>query len=436
MMDNEAILKIESLDHEARGIARFDGKVVFVEDALPGEEVKVRFTRRKPQFDQAVTEAVLKPGSSRTTPRCPHFGVCGGCNMQHADPVSQIAFKQRILEDCLERIGKVKAEVLLPVIQGPAWGYRHRARLSVRHVAKKGGVLVGFHERSSSFVAEMSECHTLPPKMGFMIQPLRNLMMELSIRDRMPQIEMAVGEDVTVLVLRILEQPSDEDCQKLKAFADQHQVQFWFQSKGPDTATPFYPLDAPALNYRLDEFSITMPFGPTEFTQVNPGINQMLVGRAVRMLNPQPGERVGDFFCGLGNFTLPLARSGATILGVEGSEALVKRAAQNAQFNGLGHNTEFKVANLFEATEESLKALGPLDKVLIDPPRDGAVELVKSIHAIAPKRIVYVSCNPSTLARDAQILVHQQGYRLVSAGVANMFPHTAHVESIALFEAP
>lgn len=435
-MENEAILKIESLDHEARGIARHEGKVVFVQDALPGETVKVRFTRRKPQFDQAVTEVVLKPGASRTTPRCPHFGVCGGCNMQHADPVSQIAFKQRILEDCLQRIGNVTPEVLLPVIQGPAWGYRHRARLSVRHVVKKDSVLVGFHERSSSFVADMNQCHTLPPKMGFLIQPLRALMMALSIRDRMPQIEMAVGDDVTVLVLRILEAPSVEDCQQLRDFADQHGVQFWFQSKGPDTAIPFYPLEAPALNYRLEEFGITMPFGPTEFTQVNPGINQMLVGRAVRLLDPKPGERVGDFFSGLGNFTLPLARSGATVVGVEGSAALVKRAAQNAAFNGLEANTEFLVANLFEAKEDSLKALGPLDKVLIDPPRDGAVELVKSIHALSPKRIVYVSCNPSTLARDAQILVHQQGYRLVSAGVANMFPHTAHVESIALFEAP
>lgn len=435
-MENEVILKIESLDHEARGIARHEGKVVFVQDALPGETVKVRFTRRKPQFDQAVTEVVLKPGASRTTPRCPHFGVCGGCNMQHADPVSQIAFKQRILEDCLQRIGNVTPEVLLPVIQGPAWGYRHRARLSVRHVVKKDSVLVGFHERSSSFVADMNQCHTLPPKMGFLIQPLRALMMALSIRDRMPQIEMAVGDDVTVLVLRILEAPSVEDCQQLRDFADQHGVQFWFQSKGPDTAIPFYPLEAPALNYRLEEFGITMPFGPTEFTQVNPGINQMLVGRAVRLLDPKPGERVGDFFSGLGNFTLPLARSGATVVGVEGSAALVKRAAQNAAFNGLEANTEFLVANLFEATEDSLKALGPLDKVLIDPPRDGAVELVKSIHALSPKRIVYVSCNPSTLARDAQILVHQQGYRLVSAGVANMFPHTAHVESIALFEAP
>lgn len=435
-MENEVILKIESLDHEARGIARHEGKVVFVQDALPGETVKVRFTRRKPQFDQAVTEVVLKPGASRTTPRCPHFGVCGGCNMQHADPVSQIAFKQRILEDCLQRIGNVTPEVLLPVIQGPAWGYRHRARLSVRHVVKKDSVLVGFHERSSSFVADMNQCHTLPPKMGFLIQPLRALMMALSIRDRMPQIEMAVGDDVTVLVLRILEAPSVEDCQQLRDFADQHGVQFWFQSKGPDTAIPFYPLEAPALNYRLEEFGITMPFGPTEFTQVNPGINQMLVGRAVRLLDPKPGERVGDFFSGLGNFTLPLARSGATVVGVEGSAALVKRAAQNAAFNGLEANTEFLVANLFEAKEDSLKALGPLDKVLIDPPRDGAVELVKSIHALSPKRIVYVSCNPSTLARDAQILVHQQGYRLVSAGVANMFPHTAHVESIALFEAP
>ena len=430
----ERLLHIESLDHEAQGIARHEGKVVFVEGALPGETVRARITRRKAQFDQAITVAVLHPGPSRVVPRCPHFGVCGGCNMQHADPAAQVAFKQRILEDNLARIGRVKPEALLPTIQGPAWGYRQRARVSVRHVVKKGGVLVGFHEKSSSFVADMQRCDILPPHVSALLVPLRHLVMALSIRERMPQVEVAVGEAVTVLVFRVLEPLTAEDEAHIRAFAEQWQVQVWLQAKGPDSARPFHPLDAPALTYTLPEFGVVMPFGPTEFTQVNAAVNRVLVGRAVRMLDPRPGERVVDLFCGLGNFTLALARSGAEVIGVEGSPALVERARQNAAANGLSGNTSFLAANLFTATEESLAALGRVDKMLIDPPRDGAVEVVKSLGRLLPRRIVYVSCSPATLARDAQILVHQQGYRLRAAGVANMFPHTAHVESIALFE--
>ena len=430
----ELELQIESLDHEAQGIARHEGKVVFVEGALPGETVHAHVTRRKAQFDQAVTLAVLHPGPSRVVPRCPHFGVCGGCNMQHADPAAQVAFKQRILEDNLARIGRVKPEALLPTIQGPAWGYRQRARVSVRYVVKKGGVLVGFHEKASSFVADMQRCEILPSHVSALLVPLRHLVMALSIRERMPQVEVAVGEGVTVLVFRVLETPTPEDEAHIRAFAEQWQVQVWFQPKGPDSARPFHPPEMPALNYTLPEFGVVMPFGPTEFTQVNAAVNRVLVGRAVRMLDPQPGEHVADLFCGLGNFTLALARSGARVTGVEGSPALVERARQNAATNGLSGNTSFVAANLFTATEESLGALGPVDKMLIDPPRDGAVEVVKSLGRLLPQRIVYVSCSPATLARDAQILVHQQGYRLRAAGGANMFPHTAHVESIALFE--
>ncbi|NDU91054.1 MAG: 23S rRNA (uracil(1939)-C(5))-methyltransferase RlmD [Ferrovum sp.] len=430
----ERLLQIESLDHEAHGIARHEGKVVFVEGALPGETVRARITRHRAQFDQATTLSVLHPGPSRVVPRCPHFGVCGGCNMQHADPAAQVAFKQRILEDNLARIGRVKPEALLPTIQGPAWGYRQRARLSVRHVAKKGGVLVGFHEKASSFVADMQRCEILPSPVSALLVPLRDLVMALSIRERLPQVEVAVGEAVTVLVFRVLEIPTPEDEALIRAFAEQWLVQIWLQTKGPETVKPFHPLQAPALNYRLPEFGVVVPFGPTEFTQVNAAVNQVLVGRAVRMLDPQPGERVVDLFCGLGNFTLALARSGAQVIGVEGSPALAERARQNAVYNGLSGNTSFVVANLFAATEESLAVLGPVDKMLIDPPRDGAVEVVKSLGRLLPRRIVYISCSPATLARDAQILVHQHGYRLRAAGVANMFPHTAHVESIALFE--
>lgn len=427
-------LRIESLDHEAQGIARHEGKVVFVAGALPGETVQARITRRKAQFDQAVAERVLRPGPSRVVPRCPHFGVCGGCNMQHADPAAQIAFKQRILEDNLARIGRVRPEVLLPALQGPAWGYRQRARLSVRLVARKGGVLVGFHERDSSFVADMRRCEILPPAVSDLIVPLRDLVMGLSIRDRLPQVEVAMGDSVTVLVLRVLEPLSAGDEVALRAFADHWQVQLWLQPKGPDSARPFHPAQPPPLAYRLPEFDVVMPFGPTEFTQVNGAMNRSLVGRAVRLLDPRPGERVLDLFCGLGNFTLPLARSGAFVTGVEGSAALVARAGENAAHNGLSGNTRFLAANLFEVTEAQLAAWGPVDKLLIDPPRDGAVAVVKSLGKLRPRRIVYVSCSPATLARDAQILVHQQGYALRAAGVVNMFPHTAHVESLALFE--
>ncbi len=430
----EVELQIEGLDHEAHGIGRYEGKVVFVAGALPGETVQATIMRRKSHFDQAEMTAVVLPGPSRTLPRCPHFGRCGGCNMQHADPAAQIAFKQRILEDNLARIGKVRPEVLWSPLQGPAWGYRQRARLSVRWVAKKGRVLVGFHEKHSSFVADMDSCDILPPQVSRLLIPLRNLVASLSIKERLPQIEVAQGQDVLVLVMRILETPNAEDAALMRAFAEHHDVQIWWQTKGPDSARPFHPEQAARLTYRLDEFSVEMPFGPTEFTQVNGAVNRVLVGKAVRLMDPRPGERMADLFCGLGNFALPLARSGAQVLGIEGSQALVLRARENAAHNGLQAMTEFRVANLFECTEQTVASWGRLDKWLVDPPRDGAVELVKSIGGEGPQRIVYVSCSPATLARDAAILVHQKGYRLMGAGVLNMFPHTAHVESLAWFE--
>ncbi|MBU6468324.1 MAG: 23S rRNA (uracil(1939)-C(5))-methyltransferase RlmD [Betaproteobacteria bacterium] len=427
-------LQVESVDHEAMGIARLDGKVVFIDGALPNERVKATITKEKNAFDLAQIDTILSASPTRTTPRCPHFGMCGGCNMQHAQADAQVAFKQRILEDNLARIGRVKSECMLPPIYGPEWGYRHRARLSVRYVEKKGGVLVGFHEKSSSFVADMHECHILPRHIGFLIDPLRELISALSIRDRLPQVEVAVGEEVTILVLRILETPSSQDEQLIKAFADTHGLVIWFQTKGPDSAAPFYPLSFPGLTYSLPDFAVTMPFAPTEFTQVNPLVNRALVSRAMNHLDPQPGERIVDLFCGLGNFTLPIARSGAQVLGVEGNPQLIERAYHNAEFNGLRESVEFRAMNLFTVTEESFTALGPMDKLLIDPPRDGAVEVVKSLGQVLPNKVVYVSCNPATLARDAQIMVHQQGYKLRAAGVVNMFPHTAHVESIAIFE--
>lgn len=428
------VATIESLDHEGHGIARVDGKTVFVDGALPFEEVVYQSYRKKPNFENAQTIKVLRESFVRAQPQCPNFGVCGGCSMQHLEATAQVAAKQRVLEDNLWHIGKVKAETMLPAIYGPSWGYRYRARMSARYVAKKGGMLVGFHEKRSSFIADMTECHILPPRISAQLPTLRELIGRLSIFDRMPQVELAIGDDVDVMVLRNMEPINAADEQLLRDYADKHQVQFWLQPKGPETAYAFYPQNAPRLSYSLPEFNIVMPFRPTEFTQVNPQINQVLVGRAIRLLDPQPGERIADMFCGLGNFTLPIARRGAKVLGMEGSQGLVERARENAALNGLAEASEFQVANLFEMTEESLAKLGHFDKMLIDPPRDGAVELIKSLGENGPSRIVYVSCSPGTLARDASVLVNTKGYRLLQAGVVNMFPHTAHVESIAVFE--
>jgi 23S rRNA (uracil1939-C5)-methyltransferase len=425
---------IESLDQEGRGIAHADGKVIFIEGALTGEEVSYASYRKKPAFELAQMTTLHRAASIRVEPKCAHYGVCGGCSMQHLDARVQVAVKQRILEDSLARIGKVKPENIMPAIYGQSWGYRERARISAKYVIKKQKMLVGFHERRSSYVADMQNCEILAPKIAGLIKPLADLFEGLSIREQLPQVEVAVGEFVDVLVLRIMAPLSAGDEAALRAFADLHKVQFWLQTKGPETVVPFYPLDAPALSYSLPEFAITMPFAPGEFTQVNSELNRVMISRAIRRLAPQSGERIADFFCGLGNFTLPIARSGAEVLGVEGSDALVKRAAQNAAYNGLSANTTFRSMNLFEMTEELLLSMGKYDKWLIDPPRDGAMELVKSITpAIAPERIVYVSCNPATLARDAAELV-QRGYVLKSAGVMNMFPQTSHVESIAVFE--
>jgi 23S rRNA (uracil1939-C5)-methyltransferase len=430
----ELRIAIESLDHEGKGVAHRDGKVIFVDGALPGEIAKVRTLRSKASHEFAVADRIEQPSSQRVQPRCPHFGVCGGCSMQHLTPAAQVAVKQRVLEDCLSRIGGVTPGVIFPAIHGPSWEYRYRARLSVRHVIKKGGVLVGFHEKRSSYVADMRECHVLPRRISILLEPLRHLVAGLSIRDRMPQIELAIGDASDVLVFRILEPLTGGDEQALRAFSDLHQVAIALQSKGPDTVRPFHPLPWPSLAYSLPEFGVQMPFSPTEFTQVNHQINRVLVRRAMTLLEPRAGERIADMFCGLGNFSLPIASLGASVVGVEGSEALVRRATANAAHNGLADKTTFRAANLFTVAAEDLAALGPFDKMLIDPPRDGAIELVKALEAQPPGRIVYVSCNPATLARDAGVLVNVMGYRLEGAGVVNMFPHTAHVESIALFQ--
>ena len=427
---------IESLDREGRGVARVEGKAIFIEGGLPGETVSYSSYRRKPSYEQAVATAIHEASAARELPHCPHFGVCGGCSMQHLEVHSQVAVKQRVLEDSLWHIGKVRAETMLHAIHGQAWGYRHRARLSVRLVPKKGGVLVGFHERKSSFIADMASCEVLPRRISDLIVPLRKLIAELSMPARLPQIELAVGEQVTVLVLRILDPLSLPDEDALRGFAAQYGVQFWLQAAGPDSAQPFCPQDAPPLYYSLPEFGVQIHFRPTDFTQVNHAVNRILVRRAMALLDPRPGERIADLFCGLGNFSLPIASRGAQVLGVEGNAELVRRAEDNACNNGLAMRARFQVADLFEAGSCAVFGGndGGYDKLFIDPPRDGAVEVVKALQEGGPRRIVYVSCDPATLSRDAEVLVHVKGYRLVAAGVINMFPHTSHVESIALFE--
>ncbi|MDP3636247.1 MAG: 23S rRNA (uracil(1939)-C(5))-methyltransferase RlmD [Azonexus sp.] len=440
-----AIGIIESLDHEARGITRLEGKAVFVDGALPGETVEYASFRRKPSYELAHLVRVLKPSSARQVPKCRYFGVCGGCTMQHMDPAAQMAAKQRVLEDGLWHIGRVRPEQILPPIQGAPWGYRHRARLAVRKLPDNGGMLIGFHERRSSYIADMQTCEILPPHVSALLLPMRELFDALTIAERLPQVEIAVGEQCTALLLRILEPLKAKDELLLRNFADQHDVVFYLQAKGPDSIYRFYPLPGPRLSYTLPEFDLEFDFRPTDFTQVNHAVNRVLVRRALRLLDPQPGERIADMFSGLGNFTLPIARSGATVLGIEGSEALVQRGRESAAANNicttagtevLLGSVEFAVANLFECTEKSLAALGRFDKMLIDPPREGAIELVNALGADAPRRIVYVSCNPATLARDAAVLVREKGYRFVAAGAVNMFPHTSHVESIAVFERP
>jgi len=438
-------LEIASLDMEARGVGHLPnedgspGKVIFVEGALPGELVRFTSYRRKPKWEAAELTELLRSSALRTSPKCHYFGICGGCAMQHLHPSAQVAIKQRVLEDNLFHIGRVRPHHVLRPIHGPDWGYRYRARLSARWVAKKGSVLVGFHEKRSSFIADMHGCHVLPPRIGRLLDPLRELVGRLSLRERMPQVEVALGDSLDVLVFRVMDEPTRADEELFRAFAERWAVSVWLQPKGPETAFRFHPAEGPPLHYRLPEFDLRLEFAPTEFTQVNPHINRVLVVRAMRLLDPKPGERIADWFCGLGNFSLPIARLGADVLGVEGSAALTRRALANARLNGLEARVRFAEADLFEMDESRFAAYGRFDKWLVDPPRDGAVALCKAIPegpgpGLALERIVYVSCNAATLARDASVLVHTKGYVLRAAGVANMFPHTAHVESVALFE--
>ncbi|GAB4464113.1 MAG: 23S rRNA (uracil(1939)-C(5))-methyltransferase RlmD [Burkholderiaceae bacterium] len=443
-MNETFIVEVDSLDLEGRGVARHAGKVVFVEGALPRERVRVERVRTKPTFETARTVEILRASSLRVAPRCRHFGMhpgaCGGCSMQHVEARAQVAIKQRVLEDSLWHVGRLRAERILRPIVGPAWHYRHRARLAVRDVEKKGGVLVGFHERASSYVADMRECHVLPQRVGTLLVPLRELVGGLSARKRLPQIELAVAGDTVVLVLRVLQPPSDDDLVRMRRFAEAHAVALWLQPGGPETAQPIDATSDRTLHVELPEFGVALPFAPTDFTQVNHRVNEVLVRCAVRLLDPAPDDHVLDLFSGLGNFTLPLATRAARVLGFEGNATLVRRAKAAAAGNGLADRADFEAGNLFAWTEQDWRrcetALGHIDRVLIDPPREGALAVARVLAAAErkPTRIVYVSCNPATLARDCAVLVHEGGWTLRAAGVINMFPHTAHVESIAVLE--
>ncbi|MCU7904673.1 MAG: 23S rRNA (uracil(1939)-C(5))-methyltransferase RlmD [Candidatus Thiodiazotropha sp. (ex Epidulcina cf. delphinae)] len=424
--------EIESLTHDGKGVAHIEGKATFIHGSLPGERVRFRYSGRRRRYDEGRVIEVLNASPQRVQPRCDQFGICGGCSLQHQDPEAQVVNKQQAMLDALRHIGKVApAEVLPPLVSGSSWGYRRKARLGVRFVPKKGGALVGFRERGSSFVADIERCHILHPRVGELLPQLRLLIDQLSIRDQVPQIEMAMGDETCVLIFRILATLCNDDLSKLDQFARQHRLEIYLQEGGPESVRPLGE-GGVALTYELPAFDLRFHFEPSDFTQVNSDINRQMVRRAVAMLQLNGNDQVLDLFCGLGNFTLPLARSAGSVTGVEGDIGLVARARENAERNGID-NTSFYTANLYETLENEPWLQRRFNKVLLDPPRSGAQEVLPQLPLVGAERIVYVSCYPDTLARDAGILVHDLGYRLISAGVMDMFPHTTHVESIALF---
>ncbi len=426
------LARIESLSHDGRGVARLDGKVIFIDGALPDETVMFRYTSQRRRNDEGRVLELITASPERVKPRCAHFDQCGGCSLQHLQPEAQIGAKQQMLAEQLRRIGKVEAEQILPPLTGPRWGYRHKARLGVRFVEAKGRVLVGFREKRSGFVVDMERCEVLHPTIGERILDIAELVQSLQACRRIPQVEIAVGGTAAALIFRHLEPLSDEDCTRLITFGEQTGLHLYLQPRGPDTAHLLWP-EQSQLSYRLPDFDLELRFSPTDFTQVNSELNNDMVRQAVTLLKPRPNDRVLDLFCGIGNFSLPLARLAGEVIGVEGEAKLVQRARENALHNGL-NNALFHVADLAEKITSTGWQAGAFDKILLDPPRSGALEILPWMAALGAGRIVYVSCNPSTLARDAGELVNVHGYRLISAGVMDMFPHTAHVESIALFQ--
>jgi 23S rRNA (uracil1939-C5)-methyltransferase len=426
-----ADIVIESLAHDGRGVARLDGKTIFIDGALPGERVAIEYLATHRKFDEARAAAIHQASPDRVTPRCLHFGVCGGCSLQHLEAGAQIRAKQQVLLDNLKHIGGVLPEAVLAPLTGPVWGYRNKARLGVKDVIKKGRVLVGFRERRAGYIADLSRCEVMHPSVGEHIGELAALVAALDARARIPQIEVAVCETVTALVFRHLDPLGDADLAHLRDYSQASGMHVYLQGGGPDSVRPLAPADS-VLSYRLPEQQVEIRFLPHDFTQVNAVINRQMIARVLQLLEPDEHDRVLDLFCGLGNFTLPLARLAGRVTGIEGEAGLVDRARDNAAHNGL-ENVSFHVADLATDQRDSGWAGGNYSKVLLDPPRSGAAVVIDTVANIAPERIVYVSCHPGSLARDAGRLVQDKGYRLLAAGVMDMFPHTAHVESVTVF---
>lgn len=424
------VARIEDLTHEGMGVARREGKTVFVEGGLPGESVECVYTARRSRRDEARVVRILEPAPERVEPRCPHFSFCGGCALQHLAPVSQLASKQRGLLDSLTHIGRLEPDRVLEPMTGPLWGYRRRARLGVKWVAKKGRVLVGFRERHSPYVADLKRCEVLDGRVGGLLEELARLVESLSVRERLPQIEVACGDAVAALSLRVLAPPSESDLRSLRAFGERYGLALYLQPGGPDSVRPL-DLAAPALSYRLPGFELDLAFEPYHFIQINAALNRQLIERACDLLEVGPEDRVLDLFCGLGNFSLAMARRARAVVGVEGDSRLVEWARRNAVRNDIG-NATFAVADLAGDLAGQPWLQGGYDKVLLDPPRSGALELMAHVAALGPRRVVYVSCHPATLARDVGVLGQRFGYRLDSVGVVDMFPHTTHVESVAV----
>ncbi|TAL93235.1 MAG: 23S rRNA (uracil(1939)-C(5))-methyltransferase RlmD [Rhodanobacter sp.] len=430
---------ITDLGHDGRGVARIDGKTVFVSGALLGEQVTARLRKRHRHFDEAEVVEVITASPHRVEPLCQHYSQCSGCSLQHLDAASQIAAKQRVLAENFERIGKVTPQSWLPPLTAEPWGYRRKGRLSVRNVAKKDRVLVGFREEQNPrFVTEIQRCEVMHPSLGSKVGLLAELLGTMDAKDTIPQIEFAAGDELMALVFRHMQPLSERDLIALTAFGQQHRFAIYLQPGGSSSVHPLWP-ENPRLAFRIGSddarfADVELEFQPLDFVQVNAGMNQLMVARALELLDPQPTDRVLDLFCGLGNFTLPIARRVAEVVGVEGEHGLVERAVHNAARNGITH-ASFHVANLFEDQRHAAWARQPCDQLLLDPPRAGADKLLEYLPHKQTRRIVYVSCHPASLARDAGVLVNQHGFRLRSAGVMDMFPHTAHVESIALFEA-
>jgi 23S rRNA (uracil1939-C5)-methyltransferase len=423
---------ITDISHEGRGVAHVDGKTVFIDDALPGEVVEWQRLKRNRNFDEGRLLRVIEPSPDRVEPRCAHFGVCGGCVLQHLSGERQLEFKQRQLTEALARIGKVTPDEILPPLQSAVWNYRRRARLAARWVPKKNRTVVGFRERSTPYIADLKGCEVLQAPIDRLIEPLSDLITKLSVRNRVPQIEVAVADNAVALVIRVLEPLTEADLELIRQFGPAHSVQMFLQPGGYETVASVDASGEP-LEYRLPAFDVTLQFQPTDFVQVNGPLNQQMIERAVTLLAPAPTDRVLDLFCGLGNFSLPLARRAGQVVGVEGEEGLVARARANAERNGLV-NAQFFAANLADESIASARWAGKFDKVLLDPPRAGAKEVLPLVAKSGAGTVLYISCHPGSLARDAGILVHEHGYKLRAAGVMDMFPHTAHVESIALFE--